>query len=64
MTEKRKERITSLYMRIKAIESNLCLSCTKAQIITEAIAENVTTTQLNQINISLSNKLAEYFGGK
>ena len=63
MTEKRRIRQISLYMRIKKIIKEFYF-CDAAEIISNAIAENVTTTQMNQINISLNVKFEKYLRGE
>lgn len=60
MTEKRRKRKTQLYMKLKKIIEKIDFSCDLAEVITNAIDENITTTQINQLNISLTNKLKEY----
>ena len=58
--EKRKERITELFMLIDRILHNVNYITDGSQMIKQAVVENVTTTQLNQINISLHRQMQEY----
>ena len=60
MTEKRRKRRIQLYMKLKEAIKEINFSCDLAEVITNAIDENITTTQINQLNISLTNKLKEY----
>lgn len=47
-------------MKIKEIIKEVDFYCDSAEIITNAIDENITTTQMNQLIISLVNGLKEY----
>lgn len=64
MTEKRRKRKINLYMRIWKIINNADLTYKAATLIADAIDENITTTQMNQINISLNVKFEKYLRGE
>lgn len=57
----RKKRSTELWMNLKELLCSKTLgNFEKLQIIFPAILENVTTTQLNQINIALKTNEENY----